>query len=175
MERAWSLDGSSCSKDAEISIDESIGSDSRIDIDQPKTQNAPRAPAINSPEELFPPPTEPPMKDQIKVKTKTHPTSNRGAVRHEINPIQQVDWFERTFEQNEELGLNDMNTDDYETLPEGYVRPPIANGGDAEGAGGAHLIPHRVGTDHPTAFTKGQEEEDNTATDGGVESTDTTT
>lgn len=91
---------------------------------------------------------------------------------------QQVDWFERSFQENEELGLNDMNTDDFETLPEGYVRPPIANGGDAgvgaEGGGGSHLIPHRVGTDHPTAFTKGQEEEDNTVTDGGVSSAKTT-
>lgn len=88
-----------------------------------------------------------------------------------------MEWFERTHEENEELGLNDMNTDDFETLPEGYVRPPIAAQGGGEGggtageegggAGPSHLIPHRVGTDHPTAFTKGQEEEDNTITDGG--------
>jgi len=37
-----------------------------------------------------------------------------------------------------------------------------AGGGEA-----SHLIPHRVGTDHPTAFTKGQEEADDTVTDGG--------
>eukprot|EP00903_Cladosiphon_okamuranus_P005534 g5511.t1 len=99
-----------------------------------------------------------------------------GSSEHENpadDPKISVEWFERTFEENEELGLNDMNTDDFETLPEGYVRPPIANGGGA--AGGSHLIPHRVGTDHPTAFTKGQEEEDDTITDGGVEPAKTAT
>lgn len=55
-----------------------------------------------------------------------------------------------------------MDTEAYETLPEGYVNPPATgSGGDAP-----HLIPHRVGTDHPTAFTKGQEEADDTKTDG---------
>lgn len=88
-----------------------------------------------------------------------------------------MEWFERTFEENEELGLNDMNTDDFETLPEGYVRPPVAQPGSSgapgqEGGegGAAHLIPHRVGTDHPTAFTKGQEEADDTVTDGAFAS-----
>ncbi|CAN0569000.1 unnamed protein product, partial [Laminaria digitata] len=28
-----------------------------------------------------------------------------------------VEWFERTFQENEELGLNDMNTAEFETLP----------------------------------------------------------
>lgn len=88
-----------------------------------------------------------------------------------------MEWFERTFEENEELGLNDMNTDDFETLPEGYVRPPVAQPGGSgargpEGGevGAVHLIPHRVGTDHPTAFTKGQEEADDTVTDGAFAS-----
>eukprot|EP00752_Nemacystus_decipiens_P011158 g9914.t1 len=98
-----------------------------------------------------------------------------GSSEHE-NPADDpkitVDSFERTFQENEELGLNDMNTDDFETLPEGYVRPPIANGGG--GGGGSPLIPHRVGTDHPTPFTKGQEEEDNTVTDGGLSTAKTT-
>lgn len=82
-----------------------------------------------------------------------------------------MEWFERSFEENEELGLNDMNTADFETLPEGYEYPPVKQGGpagDGNGAEGSHLIPHRVGTDHPTAFTKGQEEADDTVTDGGA-------
>lgn len=74
--------------------------------------------------------------------------------------------FERTFDENEELGLNDMNTDDFETLPEGYVHPSVKQGADGDEEA-SHLIPHRVGTDHPTAFTKGQEEADDTVTDGG--------
>ena len=79
-----------------------------------------------------------------------------------------VDWFERTFQENEELGLNDMNTAEFETLPEGYVRPSEGEGEASLGGdgGASHLIPHRVGTDHPTPFTKGQEKEDNTKTDG---------
>lgn len=85
----------------------------------------------------------------------------------------QVEWFERTYEENEELGLNDMNTEEFETLPEGYVRPPLEGEGDGQGSGASHLIPHRVGTDHPIAFTKGQEEEDNTVTDGVSTSTST--
>lgn len=82
---------------------------------------------------------------------------------HHTN-TKQVESFERTFDENEELGLNDMNTDDFETLPEGYVHPTVKQGGGGEVS---HLIPHRVGTDHPTAFTKGQEEADDTVTDGG--------
>lgn len=84
----------------------------------------------------------------------------------------QVEWFERSFQQNEELGLNDMNTDDYETLPEDCVRPSqlmtVAEDEEGTETSASHLIPHRVGTDHPTPFTKGQEEADTTETDGGV-------
>ncbi|CAM9328873.1 unnamed protein product [Ectocarpus sp. 12 AP-2014] len=103
-----------------------------------------------------------------------------GSSEHENpadDPNMTVEWFERTFEENEELGLNDMNTDDFETLPEGYVRPPVAQPGssgapgqEGGGEGATHLIPHRVGTDHPTAFTKGQEEADDTVTDGAFAS-----
>lgn len=79
----------------------------------------------------------------------------------------QVERFERTFEENEQLGLNDMNTDDYETLPEGYLRPLVTLAEDQEEEEeAAHLIPHRVGTDHPIPFTKGQEEADDTRADG---------
>lgn len=94
-----------------------------------------------------------------------------GSAEHE-NPVDDpkitVEWFERTFQENEELGLNDMNTAEFETLPEGYVRPSEGKEGASSGGGkgASHLIPHRVGTDHPTPFTKGQEEEDTTKTDG---------
>lgn len=113
------------------------------------------------------------------IEKKKCSTINRSSTNAGTSLIHvKVEWFERTHEENEELGLNDMNTDDFETLPEGYVRPPIAAQGEGGGKGGggtageggrgpSHLIPHRVGTDHPTAFTKGQEEEDNTVTDGG--------
>lgn len=79
----------------------------------------------------------------------------------------QVERFDRTFEENEELGLNDINTDDYETLPEGYVRPlATLIEGQEEEEEVEHHIPHRVGTDHPIPFTKGQEEADDTRADG---------
>ena len=80
-------------------------------------------------------------------------------------PHDKVERFERSFQENEDLGLNDINTDEYETLPEGYVRPlaTLAEGDEKETA---HLIPHRVGTDHPIPFTKGQEEADDTRADG---------
>lgn len=75
---------------------------------------------------------------------------------------EQVEWYDRSFQENEDLGLNDMNTEAYETIPEGYASPPAPGGEEDE----THLIPHRVGTDHPTPFTKGQEDADNTKTDG---------
>ncbi|CAM9235745.1 unnamed protein product [Ascophyllum nodosum] len=91
-----------------------------------------------------------------------------GSTEHENpadDPNIEVERFERSFQENEDLGLNDINTDEYETLPEGYVRPlaTLAEGDEKETA---HLIPHRVGTDHPIPFTKGQEEADDTRADG---------
>lgn len=61
---------------------------------------------------------------------------------NQIKSNQQVDWFERSFEENKELGLNDMNTEDFETLPEGYVRPPVASGEEAGAGGGGRVAPH---------------------------------
>lgn len=72
----------------------------------------------------------------------------------------QVEWYERSFEENEELGLNDMKTEGFETIPEDGE--PYSS----KGAAPVHLLPHRVETDHPTPFTKGQEEADDTRTDG---------
>ena len=80
--------------------------------------------------------------------------------------LTKVEWFERTFEENEELGLNDMNTAEFETVPEGYEGGASSEGKGESERNPSHLIPHRVGTDHPTPFTKGQEEEDTTKTDG---------
>lgn len=79
-----------------------------------------------------------------------------------------VERFDRTFEENEELGLNDMNTCEYETLPEGYVRPlaTLIEDREEEEEEAVPHIPHRVGTDHPIPFTKGQEEADDTRADG---------
>eukprot|EP00904_Undaria_pinnatifida_P009842 jgi/Undpi1/5989/HiC_scaffold_2.g01263.m1 len=92
-----------------------------------------------------------------------------GSAEHE-NPVDDpnitVEWFERTFEENEELGLNDMNTAEFETVPEGYEGGASSEGKGESERNPSHLIPHRVGTDHPTPFTKGQEEEDTTKTDG---------
>lgn len=63
--------------------------------------------------------------------------------------------FERTYEENEEFGLNDINTKDFETGVEydEFVKPDRLT----------HVMPK--GSDHPTFFAKGV---DDTTEGGGV-------
>lgn len=78
--------------------------------------------------------------------------------------VVQVEWYDRSFQENEDLGLNDMKTEGYETdMPEGHASLPAITEAAEDPP---HLIPHRVGTDHPTPFTKGREDADDTRTDG---------
>lgn len=78
--------------------------------------------------------------------------------------VAQVESYERSFQENEDLGLNDMKTEGYEAdVPGGHASPPAATTAVEDPP---HLIPHRVGTDHPTPFTKGREDADDTRTDG---------
>eukprot|EP00428_Durinskia_dybowskii_P072136 CAMPEP_0170395322 /NCGR_PEP_ID=MMETSP0117_2-20130122/21716_1 /TAXON_ID=400756 /ORGANISM="Durinskia baltica, Strain CSIRO CS-38" /LENGTH=708 /DNA_ID=CAMNT_0010651623 /DNA_START=53 /DNA_END=2179 /DNA_ORIENTATION=+ len=71
--------------------------------------------------------------------------------------------FERTFDENEELGLNDINTDHYGADGESIAHEEVAAG---------PILPDRLqkphvkGPDHPTPFAKGTHEYDNTA--GGL-------
>lgn len=61
--------------------------------------------------------------------------------------------FTRTYDENEEFGLNDINTKDFETgVDHGQV---IVS--DMRSVG-----PHKAGADHPTPFAKGTNENDST-------------
>eukprot|EP01039_Chlorochromonas_danica_P000423 gene423-457_t len=63
--------------------------------------------------------------------------------------------YTRSFEENEEFGLNDINTKDFEVLPEGQSDEPV-------------LLPDRLSQiyvkqpDHPSMFAKGTCEQDST-------------
>ncbi|CAM9344650.1 unnamed protein product [Phaeothamnion confervicola] len=70
------------------------------------------------------------------------------------DPQLSIEDYDRTHEENEELGLNDMHTEGFEEL--------TAEAMAARAGSPAHERPrqHRVGTDHPTRFAKGCEDED---------------
>lgn len=63
--------------------------------------------------------------------------------------------YSRTFEENEEFGLNDLNTRDFEVLPEDTEMGPV-NLPDRL----THV--HVKQADHPTAFAKGTNDNDST-------------
>jgi zinc finger protein len=64
--------------------------------------------------------------------------------------------FERSYEENEEFGLNDLNTKDYEVIEEtvGEAGPVLPD---------RLTMKHVKGLDHPTPFAKGTYENDTTA------------
>jgi len=83
--------------------------------------------------------------------------------------------FERTFDENEELGLNDINTDHYgATYEEGEGPNEVIPAGPAYMPGAAAPVVladrltnvHKKGPDHPTPFAMGTSDHDNTA--GGM-------
>lgn len=77
----------------------------------------------------------------------------------ELDTNLHVEDFERSYEENEEFGLNDMNTRDYEDGLE-----------DADSYYNAKILPDRLthvlpkSIDHPTVFAKGMEDQ----TPGGI-------
>jgi len=67
--------------------------------------------------------------------------------------------FERSFEENDEFGLNDINTSEFETdMPEAYGRSDIAAGNNQTTSHSKRVV------DHPTFFAKGMED----STPGGA-------
>lgn len=54
----------------------------------------------------------------------------QNAYAPDVDPMLTEEEYERTFDQNEELGLNDINVDDY-----GHVEVEVAEG-DKDGRGG---------------------------------------
>ncbi|CAM9641061.1 unnamed protein product [Chrysoparadoxa australica] len=71
------------------------------------------------------------------------------------DPALEVWDYERTFQENEDLGLNDIKTSGFEEVPDGLA-------GDTPLKEKSQPHQHRVGTDHPVAFTKGTEVSDTT-------------
>jgi zinc finger protein len=58
----------------------------------------------------------------------------QNAYAPDVDPCLTEEEYDRTFEQNEELGLNDINVDDY-----GHVEVEVKEG-DADGRGGEKVV-----------------------------------
>ena len=77
---------------------------------------------------------------------------------HYVDPGMEIEEYERTFDQNESLGLNDMQTENYNNHDKKY-----------HGTDKPAELPDRLrkmyirGLDHPHAVAKGSEDGDNTA------------
>ncbi|CAM9659732.1 unnamed protein product [Choristocarpus tenellus] len=87
-----------------------------------------------------------------------------GSLEHEDpadDPNIEVCSFWRSFEENDDLGLNDINTDNYERCEGGRELAKVMEEEDEE-EDAPRRLPHRVENDHPAPFTKGQEEQDDT-------------
>jgi len=69
--------------------------------------------------------------------------------------------FERTEDENEEFGLLDMNTADFEVIPEGSAAAAAASTSDVVYSDRVTRVVKK-GADHPSFFAKGCEENDNT-------------